>query len=276
MGELASHVLIQVIPVGLVIVGLVVGFVRHQTARQQQAQGVLWLQAMRMLITHIQRHRGLSGGVLGGDRSLQSMLAEVRLQISQDFEQIGAVGDWVRHHQGWQAITEHWARLVGNLQQLTVSGSLDQHNRLIKNILVFVDEIAVAHHLQNAGGLRANIWRDLLTLAEYVGQVRAVGTALAASGGSGDDSASSQSRQMLQNLSQEIVATLEVPRCRLGLDAGNLQRILDFLAYVDQQLLREGTQVSAADFYYMATQTLDQLFERFDEELAAVNRRLTR
>src|SRR5688572_11246521 len=276
MGEFTSHVLIQVVPILLVLVALAVGFLRHQSARQQQAQGVLWLQAMRMLITHIQRHRGLSSGVLGGDRSLQGKLEEVRLQVSRDFEQIGSVGDWVKHHQGWQSVTQHWARLAGNLHQLSVGRNLDQHNRLIKNILVFVDEIAVVHHLHMASSLRTNIWRDLLTLAEYVGQVRALGTALAASGGEWDDVVVSRARQDLQSLNQEIISTLEAPRCRLGLDGDNLQRILDFLSCVDMQLLREGALVSATDFYAAATQTLDRLFERFDEELALVNRRLVR
>lgn len=274
MGEFTSHVLIQVVPIVLVLAVLAVGFLRHQAARQQQAQGVLWLQAMRMLITHIQRHRGLSSGFLGGDRSLQGKLEEVRLQVSRDFEQIGSVGDWVKHHEGWQSITQHWARLAGNLHQLSVSRNLDQHNRLIKNILVFVDEIAIAHHLQMASSLRANIWRDLLTLAEYIGQVRALGMALAAGGAEGDDTVQSRTRQELQILNQEIVATLETARCRQGLDSDNLQRILDFLSYVDMQLLREGALVSANEFYSAATQTLDRLFERFDEELALVNRRL--
>lgn len=276
MGDFTSHVLVQIVPVVLLLTVLAVGFLRHQAARQQQAQGVMWLQAMRMLITHIQRHRGLSSGVLSGDRSLQVKLEEARLQVSRDFEQIGGVGEWVKHHEGWHSITQHWARLAGNYLQLSVGRNLDQHNRLIKNILVFVDEIAIAHHLHVTSNLRANIWRDLLTLAEYIGQVRALGTALAASGGEWDDTVVSRTRQDLQGLNQEIINTLEAPRCRLGLDGENLQRILDFLAYVDTQLLGEGPLVPATDFYAAATKTLDRLFERFDDELAQVNRRLFR
>jgi hypothetical protein len=276
MGDFTSHVLIQVVPIVLVLAVLAVGFLRHQAARQQQAQGILWLQAMRMLITHIQRHRGLSSGVLGGDRSLHSKLEEVRLQVSRDFDQIGSVGEWVKQHQGWQSITQHWARLAGNLHQLSVGRNLDQHTRLIKNILVFVDEIAVAHHLHTASSVRTNIWRDLLTLAEYIGQVRALGMALVASASDWDDAVLSRARRDLQDLNQEIVATLETPRCRLGLDGDNLQRILDFLSFVDTQLMRDGALVSATEFYATATQTLDRLFERFDEELALVNRRLVR
>lgn len=276
MGDFTPHVLIQIIPILLLTTVVVVGLVRNQTARQQQAQGVLWLQAMRLLITHIQRHRGLSAGVMGGDRSLKAKLDEARLQISRDFEQISGVGDWVRQHEGWHSITQHWARLSGNPHQLSIAHKIDQHNRLIKNILVFVDEIAAQHHLHMGTAVKTNIWRELLTLAEYIGQVRALGVAAASSGTDGDNLAANRSRQEIQALCQEVLAAMDTPRCRTGLDAKNLQRILDFLSYVDTQLLRGEPLVSAADFYAEATRVLDHLFERFDLELAQVNRRLTR
>lgn len=275
MGDFTPHVLIQIIPILILIAVVVAGLVRHQAARQQQAQGILWLQAMRLLITHIQRHRGLSAGVMAGDRSLQVKLDEARLQVSRDFEQISGVGDWVKQHEGWHSITQHWARLAGKNHQLSVARTIDQHNRLIKNILVFVDEIAAQHHLHTGTTVKANIWRDLLTLAEYIGQVRALGVA-AASGSDWDSLAANRLRQEIQALCQEVLAAMDTPRCRNGLDPLNLQRILDFLSFVDIQLLREGPLVSAEEFYTEATRVLDHLFERFDQELAQVNRRLAR
>lgn len=276
MGDFTPHVLIQIIPVIVLVAVIVAALVRHQAARQQQAQGVLWLQAMRLLITHIQRHRGLSAGVIAGDRSLQGKLDEARLQVSRDFEQISGVGEWVKQHEGWHSITQHWARLAGSGHPLSVARSIDQHNRLIKNILVFIDEIAAQHHLHTGATVKTNIWRDLLTLAEYIGQVRALGVAVASSGADWDSLTTNRSRQEIQSLCQDVLAAMDTPRCRVGLDPKNLQRILDFLSYVDMQLLREGPLVSAAEFYAEATRVLDHLFERFDQELAQVNRRLAR
>lgn len=276
MGELTSHVPIQIIPIVLVVVAVVITVVRHQAARQQQAQGVIWLQAMRLLITHIQRHRGLSSGVLSGDRSLQGKMEEVRLQVSRDFEQIGGVGEWIKQHESWQTITQHWARLAGNISHLSIAGNMDQHNRLIKNVLAFVDDIAVQHHLDTGTHAKTNIWRDLLTLAEYIGQIRALGTVIASNIGEWDDPLLSRTRLDIQGLGQDLITALEAPRCRAGLDGDNLQRILDFLSYVDQQLLRDGPLIPAAEFYGVATSVLDRLYERFDEELARVNRRLLR
>lgn len=153
---------------------------------------------------------------------------------------------------------------------------MDQHNRLIKNILVLVDDIALTHHLHRGAGFKASIWRDLLTLAEYVGQARAAGTALTAKDTNWGDSAFSQARRDLQRLDQEIIATLDMPRCRGALDDDILQSILDLLTYIDRQILAEGPLVSAPEFYKIATITLDQLYERFDQELTRINQRVAR
>lgn len=275
MGEFAFPV-IEIIPIVILLVVTALTVMRHKAARQQQEQGVLWLQALRMLITHIQRHRGLCAGVLAGDHSLQERLAETQLQVSRDFAQIGAVGDWIKHNSSWQGITQHWARLAGNIPRLTVPRAIDQHNRLIKSILVLIDDIAVAHHLHSGPAFKFNIWRDLLTLAEYIGQARAVGTVLAAKGNDWSSSDYVKARTDLQHLDQQIVATLDLPRCRDGLDPESLQDVLDFLTFVDGQVLREGPLISAPEFYTEATKTLDRLYEKFDKELTRVNRRLAR
>lgn len=276
MGEAAFPVSMQVIPVALLLLVLTVAFVRHRAALQQQAQGVLWLQALRALITHIQRHRGLSSAVLAGEKVFQGRLAEIQLQVSRDFEQISGMGEWVKHNPSWPGITQHWARLAGNVHKLTVAHTIDQHNRLIKSVLVMIDDIALAHHLYGGASPRAHLWRDLLTLAEYIGQARAVGTALAAGGHDEDDSAYSKARSALQTLDRDIVATLDMPRCRNVLDASSLQNVLDFLSYVDGNLLRGGPLVSASDFHSEATKTLDQLYERFDWELSQISQRQNR
>lgn len=265
---------VKIIPVLILLAVIALVIQRHRAARQQQEQGVIWLQAMRMLLTHIQRHRGLSSGVLSGDKTLKATLDETQQQVSRDFDHIAKVGDWVKQHPGWQSITQHWARLAGNVYGLAPARAIDQHNRLIKNILVFVDDIAGAHHLTSLGGARANIWRELLTLAEYVGQARAIGTALSASGDRLGSAGFAQARRDLQSIHAAIMATLEAPRCRNNLDAANLQSILDFLSYVDTHLLQDGPEISSREYYKAATQTLDRLYERFDEELAKVGRRL--
>lgn len=270
------HTVFQIIPAVLVLLVIAVAIVRHQAARKQQVQGIIWLQAMRMLLTHIQRHRGLSSGVLSGDQTLTSAFEGIQQQVSRDFIHIAAVGDWVLHHQGWQAITQHWARLAGNVATLPVARAIDQHNRLIKNILVFVDDIASAHHLAALSSSRSNIWREVLTLAEMVGQVRAIGTSLCAAGEVVGASPLDTAQKNLHALNAKILEMLEAPRCRNNLNPISLQSILNLLSYVDAHILQQGPVVSAKDYYREVTQTLDKLYEEFDHELNKVSRRLSR
>jgi hypothetical protein len=274
--KMSAGLLIQVVPVILVGAVLVIGLRHHHAAHREQVQGVIWLQVMRVLIAHIQRHRGLSSGFLNGDKSLQAKLEEVRRQVDRDLEQIGQVGEWIWQQEAWHSITQHWMRLASNAAQLSVANNLDQHNRLIKNILVFIDDIAVQHHLHSGAQVKASMWRDLLMLAEHIGQIRALGTVIASGRDECDDPVQSRARQDIQSLSQDLVAALEQPQCRTGLDEDNLQRILDLLAYIDLQLLRQTPLVSSADFYGVATGVLDRLYGRFDEELTQVNQRLVR
>jgi hypothetical protein len=276
MEELSTNTILQIIPVLFVLGILLVGFMRNQAARQQQAQGVLWLQAMRMLITHIQRHRGLSSGVLSGDSALRGDLEKMQVQVSRDFEQIGGVGEWIKGHGGWQSITQHWARLAGNLYRLPVERSIDQHTKLIKNILVLVDEIASQHYLGGSTHVGSNVWRDLLMLGELMGQVRAVGTLITATTEGKDDRVITNARKELQRLMQEILATLEAPRCQAGLDPELFQATLNFLTYVDTSVLSDGVMVSSPEYYRKVTEAIDAVYAQFDEELNSVNRRLMR
>ena len=275
MDKDSLQILIKVIPIILLIVIFAVALIRHQAARQKQELGIVWLQAMRLLLTHIQRHRGLASGYLSGDKALQAQMEETQKQVSKDFMHIAVVGDWVKSHQGWQSITQHWARLAGSIMTLPVARAIDQHNRLIKNILVFVDDIANAHYLSTSGNLRTNMWRELLTLAELVGQARALGMAVSASGSPPGSKVFEQARLDLLALNVTILATIEKSRYRNAMEPENLQAILNFLSYIDTHLLDKGPLVSGTEFYRVATQTLDWLYERFDFELAKVRKRLT-
>lgn len=273
MGSYSTNALLQIVSIMSVLV--VVGFAtaRHYMARHKQAQGVLWLQAMRTLVTHIQRHRGLSAGYLSGMTTLKEDVESVQRQVSQDFEQISSVGEWIREHPEWQSITQHWARLAGNLANLPAARSMDQHTRLIKNILTLVDEIAAQHYLGVQTAPRLGSWRDLLALAELIGQVRAVGTAICAQHEHWETHFFNGAAKDLLSLTQEVFATLETPRCRHSLSPQLFQEVLDLLAYVDTYVLSEGPLISAPVFYQRVTETIDVLYTQFDSALTAVNRR---
>ena len=159
--------------------------VKAQQKKQKRAQGIIWLQALRSMLMHIQRHRALTTAMLSGNNTLAIELEASQNSISRDLAHIALVGDWIKDNPEWLAITAHWARLAGRYQQLNVSQNLDQHTKLIKGVLVFIDDVAIALNLQAPRQEhRLNVqtsWRYLLNLTEALGQLRAVGLAYIAS-----------------------------------------------------------------------------------------------
>lgn len=75
---------------------------------------------------------------------------------------------------------------------------------------------------------------------------------------------------------RRVKISLRCSICRSALDAKSLQNILDFLSYIDCNILRGGAFVSAAVFHNEATNTLDQLYKGFARELTQISCRQTR
>ncbi|MFO1370481.1 MAG: nitrate- and nitrite sensing domain-containing protein [Marinagarivorans sp.] len=262
-----SHA-IQLLP--LIVLGLIAcGFyLRRQLICRQQLQGVRWLQAMRILLAHIQKHRGLTAGIISGDRSLAPQLEEVQQLISRDLLHIAEVGDWVKDNVNWLAVTAHWARLAGRLHSMGLLNAIDQHNRLIKNILVFIDDIAVEFFLTKDVRGAPHNWRELLATAESVGQARALGTALTA-GGRYFEFALKTRAELIQVMLQlqEMQENTELP-------IAQQHAVQEFLAYIKTQVL-VSEQSSAAEFFARATSCLDSILLAFDTELLQVQQRLS-
>ena len=168
---------------------------------------------------------------------------------------------------------QHWARLSGNVLRLGTQQSTDQHTRLITNILLLVDKAAGAHFLHELPWRSTSIWRELLTLAELVGQIRAAAMAIAASLDQHTDPDQVLCRR-LDGFIKEAYQLLEIPHYAVEMEAHLLQQIIDFLNSMDRMLLREQCGVTAADVYQTATGILDAIYERFDTELAGIQRRL--
>lgn len=263
----------KAIPVVVLIVAIIVGVLKHRRAQHLQRLGVQWLLALRLLITHIQRHRGLANAVLGGEQKLLHALVEMQTHIASDMAHIASIGEWIDQQEQWQNLVQHWGRLAGKVMRLDARQALEQHNRLIQTALYLVDEVARRHYLNRVPGMSASLWRELLTLAEYVGRVRAAGMALAArpeTSGSGELA----SRRQLDGLIKDVCQLLEAPAYATGLDEKLLQDMVDFLRFTDESFLRQGMVLSASQYYATATRALDEIYERFDRELAVIRQRL--
>jgi hypothetical protein len=259
---------LQLLPLFVLALLLFGYYLRRQIICRQQLQGVRWLQAMRILLTHIQKHRGLSAGIISGDRALLPQLDEVQHHISRDLAHIASVGDWIKENANWPDVTAHWARLAGRHNSLGLFNNIDQHNRLIKNILVFIDDIAAAHYLTKNFRGAPNNWRELLEAAESVWQARALGTALTA-GGQYFEFALKTRAELIQ-----VMLSLEDLLEKTHLPLAQRHSVEELLSYIKTRIL-VSDQASASEFFSAATECLDSIFMAFDSELSRVQAKLS-
>lgn len=249
------------------VLGASVWAVRRQHQRQKRAQGVIWLQAIRSMLMHIQRHRGLSTTILGGDMTLFPKLEEAQRNVSRDLGHIALVGDWIKDNPNWEAITAHWARLAGQYQRLDMRKNLDQHNKLIHGILVFIDDVATEHYLTNSQ-LEQVSWRYLLSIAEQLGQIRAVGLAYIACIERNENAP--RLRNSLQSLLGEFMAELEKPEFNEFIPSKQRDKTLQFIVRFPEALLENPYACPLTQYYQTATGVMDDLYAQFDEELQLV------
>ncbi|WP_053980849.1 nitrate- and nitrite sensing domain-containing protein [Marinagarivorans algicola] len=266
----------------LIAIALVLIFfvwnVRRQQKKYLQAKDFLALQALRSMLMHLQRHRTLSVAVLDGDQSMLAELALVQSNTSRDLQCIALEADWAKKDvpADWLAITAHWARLAGRYQYLNIRQNLDQHTKLIKNLLAFIDEIITTLNLRTPRvgyPLQGQTsWRYLLDLTEGLGQLRAIGLAYIASMERGEQAP--RLRNALQTKVTELTQALELNDCNQSVSKSQKNSILQFIECFPEALLKNPKKCSIKHYHQSATAIMDALYMEFDKEIKKLQDRL--
>ncbi|PKH06067.1 hypothetical protein [Moritella sp. Urea-trap-13] len=249
--------------------------------RIQQRTGFNIVTRLRELLTHVQQHRGISNALLNGDVSLTSRLTPLTLKVSNSIASInkefkaGAVDEQLQPLPRWESITEHWSRLsiktdqlTTKANQLTTANNLQQHNKLILNILYFIDDIAEQHQIYKIvdaqGESMRHMWLELLFTAENIGQIRAIGTGVAAA-----NSCTSVERIRLNYLCHSLQQSLDD-----GLMLENSEQIRQLLQVVVQQITIAVPSIKAEEFFNLASACVEQILQEFDKQLQQFEQKL--
>lgn len=239
--------------------------------RIKQRKGISWLHSMRMLLTHLQKHRGLTSGYHGGETALLKEINSIQREIQQDCAAISLIGDGIQKNERWSGITEHWSRLSRQYQSLNIDSNLSQHNRLITNLLYLIEDIAETHELKKLSDEPTKVsfvWKELLIAAEHIGQARALGTAITAAG-----RCSSVSRIRMTYLKNKIDDTTRTAGHNLDVPAQLQSQVSNFLSCINDKVMVDSPQVSAQEYFGIATHCLESILAQFDSELQALDPR---
>lgn len=247
-------------------------FIQRRTLlmrQRQQAEGVRILNQLRCLLTQIQLHRGLSNGYLSGQKKLFSRIAAISTDINTITAQINQSTPALTQLSRWGAISEHWQRLSKKSLSLPSTNNLQQHNKLVLNILYLIDD--VAEHYQLHKVLDKNnqsvqyLWLELLFTAESIGQIRAIGAGVAAQG-----QCSSAQRIRLNYLCHSLQHSLMV-----NLSKSNERHILNLLKVTETQIIVAKPTIGADDFFALATECIEDILAYFDQQLSQIERQVT-
>src|SRR5690606_15150364 len=115
---------------------------QRRLAMVQFALGLAYVKALRVLLTHIQQHRGLTTGFLSGNRDLSGDIAQLEKRIMGDFQELKALGGWLKNNSLWLNILDHWSRLSRRYAEHDTNENLRQHNLLISHLMYLIDDVA--------------------------------------------------------------------------------------------------------------------------------------
>lgn len=263
--------------VSLVLVGLYYQARRRRRVGSVRARirALTLVRLLRRLLEHTQRHRGLSFGVMSGERILggERWASEQQvLEILGEAEEFEASLAW---YDSWHQAMHAWDEIKqGQADNLAAEELLRLHNRMIGHLLDTTRAIAHPNGLVPSGALSATpagSWLELLEHSELVGQARAIGTGIAARRQNTilHREELARLRQLLSKQPYECLAQLQADpdlRPLVSQAVAETERSLDLLLDLIDTLLAAaaGKNVHSAVYFRTATRAVSGLLRLVD------------
>lgn len=262
---------------GLVVAVLLVAqHIRLRVRRRQQLHGnIEQLQVLRALLADLQRHRGLSNGLLCGDKSLRQELTGICDRLDRSISNAKTLDS--THAETWQSIDRQWQE-VRKIQGRDPAVNLIAHNRIISDTIFLIEDIYADRDLSADHaelGYLVCIWHEVLQTAEWSGQARALGTGIAAARQSSADQRvrlrflhqkiSDLSELAFDHLAKHFTDDRKLTNCREAVKA--------FLASLERELLStDRPSIEARQYFDQATCAINELFGLVDFALMDLKR----
>ena len=242
---------------------------RVRVSKTRQKNGFILLKSLRIFLSDLQKHRGLTTGVIQGDLSKLAAVGNLEAKISKEIKTVTAIDAWIQESPEWLDIREHWSRVVSGYSELTVERNLQQHGSLIRNVLYLIAEMAEEHELLRVASLNASgydfLWKGLLNAAEYMGQARALGMSITTSNQCG-----SVDRIRLHYLSEKIADAAQDLSRVLKVQGSRNRDVNRLLDCMERQLDVSPITLSPSEYFDLATSAIDSVYAVFDERLAQI------
>ncbi len=244
---------------------------------QTQMAGFKYNHTLAQILAKTQQHRGMTTAQLKGDQSFKHKIPKLQQEIKEQYFLLAKEKHPVEtYHQQLMKLNTDWQQLQANKHSLTANENFHQHCYLINRLLDLIEIIASHHQLNHCTKFSAKqidlVWRILPGTAEAIGQARAIGSGIAASGES-----NAIDRIKIGFLNKKIQTALksannyfskknELPSHfkkdidRIHSDANQLVEVMQNNFIIDQT-----PSVSSQKFFDEATQLLGNIFTIYND-----------
>lgn len=258
---------------------VVQAFNKRQT-KQIQLEGIQLLKHISQLISDSQKHRGVSIAYIKGNKAVASDIRELQRAISDSSRQLLSNQQFSQLER-WSAYQVHWQRLEAKVFDLSAENAFQQHTRLVANLLFLLEDVAEKYRLSSeylsALPIANLLWRELVQIAECIGQSRALGTGAATA-----KMCSSVEKIQLGFLHSKItdVADLifnELSHYSDSIQDRELAALIDYSRQltttlcltIEQELLQpKVVDIDADEYFSLATKTINAINRVFTSQLS--------
>lgn len=258
-----SFVFIFIVVPGIALFTAIYGVIKRKKMEENLFRtGIVYLKRLRTLLMYIQQHRGLSNGFLSGNISVVEDINKIEVFAAREIADLSAIEGWIQNSSKWDSIIDHWQRINAHYQTVDAEVNLKQHNTLIANLLYLIDDLAYAHHLGKLGLIDATDtdWRNLLFIAEYIGQARALGMGAVSKG-----YCTSVLRIQLNHLVVKIESNINP-----AWSENIRQDFRSFIKAIEGQVILDTPTILPADYFKLATGCIEHVLMEFDRQVEKI------
>jgi methyl-accepting chemotaxis protein len=149
---------------------------------QRELAGIEVIKPLARMVQHLQVHRGLSAGVLGGNEAMKDQRAAREKEVHSALKAVDArLTPEFAASAAWKKIIEAWTAIEKEGLDLIPRENVEAHNRLIDDLLTFQALVSDEYTLTNDPDIDSAYLIDTLVdksplAIERMGQLRALGT----------------------------------------------------------------------------------------------------
>ncbi|RUO37159.1 chemotaxis protein [Aliidiomarina taiwanensis] len=262
------------------------------TVRQEahiQARGLEHLSPLRQLMELGAQHRGLMVTVLYGNSRVTAEIQSLRVSIRQQLQQLQQQSEQTEYRllaqAEWQKLHTQWQQLE---QEREGAESFYQHTQWLSEVRDLQRVVAERSGLVASESLQTIYLMRLITgelslLADVIGQVRGLGSALLRQQQAGKPTVHEQRERLLRlndSLNRQVtsvrdslrVLNIVAPDANLSGLAERFEEYLrPFQKNVNDTFVQEARTPTAQVFFQQGTAVVDQVFPVYDYALDRVN-----